>query len=236
MSALNKGFWLRRRERKNASHYENIWLDTYAFIVRLAGMKRVWPKGVESVLDVGCGDGRFGKMVKRKFGVSSMEGIDFLEFPDTLPRLDAFWLNSIEDMAEVLEEEGWPEYDLVLFATSLTFMEDPRSALEAAHKLAEYVLIVENTQQPTPPWMENLGYRKHLPFTELFHLMNSIGFVLKEGESVNVLDRRLFLKLWNPIAFLLTLPIDLLVARFTLLYNARYTALLFQRVAGGATP
>lgn len=91
------------------------------------------PFGVERLLDVGCGGGGLGKLLK-EHGVREVHGIEVVEEARVLAaqHLDSALLGDIEQM-DLPFDEGY--FDCVTFADVLEHLRDPVMALRKAAKV-----------------------------------------------------------------------------------------------------
>ncbi len=223
--------WTERLDWRNPCHYGDRWLDAYADRVRKAAIRRVWPKGVTTVLDAGCGDGRLGAWMQRAFNCV-VWGVDAYEWPGAEDRLHRFNVWDMEELPDLQGLAHWP--DLAVAVTSLPFTRDWRRAVRALCRVAPRVMVVDNLQTPAPPWQKGLPEKEPIELPALEGVFRANGFKVERAVAVNVLDRRLFLRCpkWAYVVpFAVTLAADLALARVTAPHRARYAAVLFRRVA-----
>jgi len=224
MPVRNAGHWEGKFGDENPCHYGDWYLDTYADIVRKAAVRRVFPGRRLSVLDVGCGDGKFGAWVGRKFSCV-VDGVDAFDWRGAGSRLNKFDVIDAEDM--VLRADA---YDLAICVTSLPFMRNWRKTVANLCRSIPKILVVENLQTPTPPWNKGMVEKDQMDFTSLVWAFMSQGFMVADSTCVNVLDRRLFLTgAPKPLAFALSLCVDLAAGFVVKPPAGRYAAVLFQR-------
>jgi len=135
--------------------------------------------------------------------------------------------------AETMSEIPWLREvrpHLAVAITSLPFSNDWRLVVSEMCRLADRVLVLDNLQTPSPPWQRGLPYKEPVELAPLVCEFASNGFMVERGVGVNVLDRALFRHLLAPLAFAITLPLDIVLARLVRAHRWRYAAVLFQRV------
>lgn len=182
---------------------------------------------MKRVVDVGCGDCSLDVWIEKQFDVE-VWGVDAFEWPGAR-RLNRFTHADAEELSQVRPLCAW-EPQLAIAVTSLPFMADWRNVVAQMCGLARRVLVLDNLQTPTPPWQKGLPEKEPIELPELIEEFGSWGFVAARCVCVNVLDRRLFLRLPYWLAFGVTLPVDLLLARVAPKRWWRYAAVLFEAV------
>jgi len=232
-------------------HYREYWQDRYARTMRERAVCQMFPtieraaraapnpNGNRSaertlrVLDVGCGDGRFGEWVAERFGVV-VSGVDAFAWKGAYKRL---WRFAVCD-AEVVSQTAlkWGFFDLALLITVLPFVQDYRKVFEELTWVTPYVLVVENMQDPAPSWQRGLDYKQHIPLSECIAGAGALGWEPRVVKGVNVFDRALFVhspKFLYPLTYAATRGGDALAvwlyARGRLAErHVRYHAVLFE--------
>lgn len=225
MPAKQEAHWTERLGWSRPCHYNDGWLDTYADLVRKAALNRVFPGNVRRLVDIGCGDGSLDLWLEQEFDVQ-VWGVDVFPWPGA-QRLERFTVLDAEELLSA-EELGAFEPQMTMAVTSLPFMEDWRGVVEQMCGLAPRALVLENLQTPAPPWQKGLPEKEPIELPELIEEFSLWGFTPARCVCVNVLDRRLFLRLPHWLAFAVTLPVDLLLARAAPRRWWRYTAVLFE--------
>lgn len=227
MPALDETFWKTRTRWTQPCHYNEFWQDLYARTVRRAAVERLFPcydvtthTKTARVLDVGCGDGRFGEWVSQRFDVE-VTGMDVVEYDGVRERLFHFERGDAERAGALSFQLG--TFDVALLITVLPFVRDWGKALQGLMNAARFVLIVDNLQFPPPAWQEGLAYKQHIPLPQLLETADALGYAIDRVEPVNVLDRRLFLAMPQrlyALAFGVTTAVDLLLVRLVRLWVA----------------
>lgn len=226
MPVRDTGHWEGKMGDAAPCHYGDWYLDTYADIVRKAATRRIFPGRRLSVLDVGCGDGKFGEWVKEKFACR-VDGVDAFDWPGAAGRLDKF---SVLDAEEIVLAPN--DYDLAICVTSLPFMRDWRMTVKNLCRSIPKVLVIENLQTPTPPWNKGMVEKDQMDYPTLVWTFENQGFFVADATCINVLDRRLFFtRMPTPLAFAASLLIDLIASYVVRPWAGRYAAVLFERKA-----
>ena len=223
MPVRDSTHWEPKLGQPSPCHYGDSWLDRYADTVRKAGVARIWPDGVELVLDVGCGDGQFAAWMKSKFKVV-VAGVDAYHWPGAEARVDALYVEDAETFAHQVEPQG---FDLAVCVTSLPFMQDWRRCVAGLTRAAMRVLVVDNLQHPPPEWQLELPEKRPISYWDLVQTFDAHRWSVEAATAINVLDRRLFFTLPSWLAYALTTPIDLMLAPGYRPPRARYSAVLF---------
>lgn len=238
MPAKDDSFWKNRIASGVADpcHYEDPYTNWYAGQVRKAGIKRAWPKSLTypAVLDVGCGDGRMSQWMILNFG-ATVVGTDPFLYPGVDHRVTKFVQADAEHLSSALKD--W-EFPLATAITSLCCMEDWQAALDQIVQLADRLLVVENTQTPTPPWKEDVPQLHHIEYNDLTVAMDRLGYSVENQTVVNILDRALMVSLPPRLllpAMVLTWVVDRFISPLVPLpkdplhgvFYGRYSAILF---------
>ena len=105
-------------------------------VARLAEMAAKLLPQDASVLDVGCGDGRFASEVMRLRPDLHIEGIDVLVRPETLIPVTKF------DGARI--PAGDKSFDVVLFVDVLHHTDDPDILLKEAKRVARKSILIKD--------------------------------------------------------------------------------------------
>lgn len=225
---VNERYWQERLEQGGPCWSESPALNWEHGIISRHAMRRVFPRDLGVVIDVGCGDGRFSQWMRDKFDVFVV-GVDALEWPGIRGRVP-FLQCDAEAIGEDREVCALKP-DVVVFMNSLTCMADWRQAVASAVKLAPRVLAFDNFQDPTPSYWRDLPHRKPIPFGELVGEFKKLGFEVEKAVAADVFHRRLFLRtprwLHGPVA-LLTAAMDLVAAHTVTPMEARHSAVLFR--------
>lgn len=223
MPVLNLDFWREReiaardaRARDGVSdmspcHYREYWQDLYATRMRRRAMEELFarlPLKFEEmcprVLDVGCGDGRFGAWVARRFKVP-VSGVDAFAF-GAYDRLQRFCQMDAENVSQIVPK--WGHFDVALLITVLPFVENPQKVLEELTHVAPFLIVLDNFQDPAPPWQLVLSYKRHIPVQKFFDMLSHAGWEFEFMTPVNVIDRALFVRTPRalyPLAYVATL-------------------------------
>lgn len=149
-----------------------------AMPIEVEEVKKVFEKtGAKSVLDVGCGDGRWYPHLK-EWGTENYKGIDIsenlikaaqLRFPH---EKDNFW--SIE--VEKLDKLRWSNFDLIFSYTCfehITVEEWPR-AVEALKKVGKKLLLIEPTNFTSRYYCHTHDYEKDFKVIEKVQLKDKV--------------------------------------------------------------
>lgn len=226
MPAKDALYWQERTALEHPCHYLDPITDAYAFMVRTAAMRRLWPAQAQMVLDVGCGNGEVAAWMKRVFGVN-VTGADLFRYWDIDARVDHFVQVDAEHLTEAFDIR---QFDLATAITVLPFLENWRQAVAQMCCVASRVLVVENTTTPTPPWQQGQRQKWHIEYPMLDEAFAQQRFHLAQRCTVNVLDRAWLLRspgwLKWPVMWA-TLAADLGLARIVPPERARYTASLY---------
>ena len=101
-----------------------------------------------SVLDVGCGYGKYGVLTREYTGATRVDAIDIA--PPRYPVYDHFYAGDLRELGRVLPADA-PRYDLALFLDVIEHFEKPEAwaVVEQLCARAKRVLI-------TTPW----GFRR----------------------------------------------------------------------------
>ena len=105
-------WWFRRARQTGSCHYGDRWLDRYAWVVRRRALRCIWPRGVSSVLDLGCGDGRYSEWFAEEF-CTSVVGVDLVAWPGVMDRVARFVEGNVETYRDGVM------YDLVVVNATL---------------------------------------------------------------------------------------------------------------------
>lgn len=237
MAVRDPSHWTEKLQQPAPCHYGDPWLDRYSDWIRKAAVKRVFPPGVRRVLDVGCGDGRFGAWVAHQFGCEVV-GVDPFDWPGVRDRV-----RFLQDDGETLVR-AWKlgPFDLALFVTSLPFMANWERAVTAVRGKAKQVLVVENLQTPAPVWQQGLPEKEPIEYDELVRVFAARHFFVASSVCVNVVDRRGFSPLlpvpeWcGPACAVGTFAVDWVLSRWVRPDRGRYAAVLFRRGNDDAVP
>jgi len=100
------------------------------------------PAGARRVLDVGCGAGALGKVLKDERGVEEVCGIEYIEeaYQRALNVLDRVYLGNIEEMALPFED-GY--FDCIICADVLEHLAEPEAVLRKLERvLAPHGVVV----------------------------------------------------------------------------------------------
>lgn len=231
MPVRDLGHWASRVGQAAPCHYGDRWLDLYADWIRKSAVRRIFPAGVRSVLDVGCGDGRFGAWIESQFRCQ-VTGVDCFDWPGARERVE-FVLGD----AERLRDRFQPlSFDLATCVTVLQCTQDWRAAVQEVTAVARSVLVVENLQTPTPPWQRGLPEKGPIEFPPLVAEFRSQGFFLSTAVCVNLVDRRGFPPMlpvprWcAPACCVGTFVVDWVLSRCVQPERGRYAAVLFERL------
>jgi 2-polyprenyl-3-methyl-5-hydroxy-6-metoxy-1,4-benzoquinol methylase len=101
--------------------------DYYSFVRTM--LKPYVPTNLEKVLDIGCGEGDFGRMLKDKMGASEVWGVEYFEDAaiNAKNNLDKVLHSKIEDAINQLPDNY---FDCIFFNDVLEHLIDPYSVLE----------------------------------------------------------------------------------------------------------
>lgn len=229
MRVRDEQFWQERLEAKESFNYLDPLMDRYAMIRKMVAIPKVFPKSARTMVDVGCGDGLLGSWLAREMNVE-VSGFD-----PYLDKLDLRGAMTMKRVAKVDAEHahtlGWGTFDVALAVGSITCSATPMDALRAITYLSDQILLVDNTQDPTPPW-QTMEHRQHIPWSAFGRMMDTVGYELVKATTATVLDRRLFLKLPSPVAYWLSLFGDTFLSLVVPPPKARMTASLWRWKGG----
>ena len=236
MPVRDRSHWEPRLTWREPCHYGEPWLDWYADVTRKAALRAIWPGRGLSVIDVGGGDGRLALWLRRYYKVR-IWGLDAYAWPGADGRFHGLVVGDAEAKStwqELDARAGSALWDVALYVTSLPFMTDWRAALALGAARSRRVLVLENLQQPTPRWQVGWPEKEPITFDQLVTEAALVGLRVERTRCVTVLDRRLFLWLPAWVAAVVSVPIDLAVARLwpgptsQQAWSGRYAAVLFQ--------
>ncbi len=172
------------------------WLTRYRLTMRHLAVERLFPRydaplmrKTTRVLDVGCGDGRFGAWVEEQFRVE-VTGIDLVDHPGVRDRLSYFERRG----AEGIKFFPFPynSFDLALLVDVLPSLKDYRRVLSSLRDFSRFVLIVGEMQTPAPAHQPGQPHLRHVPLPQLLDDAKAIGYEVDEIAPVTILDRQLF--------------------------------------------
>ncbi|GFM33931.1 class I SAM-dependent methyltransferase [Desulfovibrio subterraneus] len=137
------------------------------FILDTPMMDRVKKSGAATMLDVGCGDGRFCRMAERlgiiTTGIDPVE--DFLHYARQTDPCGRYLTGFAEDLPF-----GDAEFDLVVFYLTLIDINDVRAAIREAARVTKPkgTILVANltsfyTSNGTTGWVEGADGREYHP-------------------------------------------------------------------------
>lgn len=181
---------------------------------------------MQTVLDLGCGDGRVAEWLTKKFGVT-VDGVDLSRYPGVGDRVAEFYEADVESFRSPKQIR----YDLALVIEVLTLVSSYRAVIATACKHSDRVLVIEKLQTPTPWWDWLVPYKVPLEMRDVVQTFRSQGFVPAKFRAMTCLDRRLFLwfpKFLAPLSFAVTLAVDWVLADWHVA-NPRFFAILFER-------
>jgi len=229
MPLVNRQFWLERLGSASPCWSGDKWLDWEHGIIARSAYRRIFPKQVMRVLDIGCGDGSWSKWVTDTFGVTVM-GTDAIVWPGVSSRI-----SFIEADAELIDEHPAVKTfrpELAVFMNSLTCVADWKKAIGAACRVSDRVLAFDNFMTPTPPWWKGLPHRNPITLPELVEGFKVHGFSIEKIVAADLFHRRLFLstpKFLHSAVAVTSVGLDLLAARLISPKNARHSGVLFYR-------
>lgn len=159
----------------------NRWVDWEHTQTLDRAIHRMWPKNVTHVLDVGAGNGEWSRWMAAMFNCK-VHGIDMFPSGPGIEQAKA------EQSAKVFYSLG-PPPQLITVINALGCFEDWVGAVGQFRRCNVPVLVADNTQQPTPPWYQNLPYRRHIEFDLQRAVFIENGFRLKKAIAVDILYR-----------------------------------------------
>ena len=184
------------------------------FFFERAEMLQFLPKEADRILDVGCGAGSFGLLIKKSFPKKEVWGIepDLASFQIASTRLD----NTINSLFnnEVLEKIGKQKFDLIFFNDVLEHMLDPQDALLLCKKILNQggfivasipnFLFIENLHEliVKKDWeYKDAGIldKTHLRFftrKSMIRLFSENGYEVLQVEGINTIKNR-YLRMIN---------------------------------------
>lgn len=232
MPVKDDTYWAQRAQMQDSCHYLDKWADWYAQVMRRRGVRRVWPRWVGSVLDVGCGDGKVSHWMKEAFWVEVI-GSDAVQYDGVWARVPFVQADGESLVSKVPRSR----FDLITCHTSLAFMSDWREAVQQFSRLTNLVLVVENVQTPTPEWQKGLPQKTHLELPLLIEGFAAAGFSPTAIQPINWLDRGLMVRplfrlpIMKPLGVLLTLLVDWFMVDVVKIKpeRGRYAAILFEK-------
>ncbi len=231
MGLVNRQYWVDRFGSASPCWSGDRWVDFEHGVVARHAVCRLWPKGVQRVIDIGCGDGRFSEWMALRFGVGVL-GTDALTYPGVEGRIIFLELDA-EEMSETTALHAW-DAQMAVFMNSLTCMADWRAAVVQATQVCERVLVFDNFTTPTPPWLKGLPHRVPIEQPELEAAFSEAGFVVERKLAGDWLHRKLFLRTprWShPAVAVASASFDVLLAHVLPASRARHVAYLFGRGA-----
>ena len=207
-------------------HYLNAWRDVYATLMRRKAVDRLLttvPAG-SSVVDIGCGDGRWLDWLADRLKTDALVGIDVAKFGSY------DWPFRQADMEELPFDDQ--SFDVALMITSLCQTEAPEKALDEACRVADRLLVLDFMLEPVPDWMKGLPHRQPVPASWLGRQMAQRGFRFVAAAGCGPVDGAVFVRtprwLW-PAAAVVTLALDWVMSGLLSPTRSKYQAALYRR-------
>ena len=162
------------------------------------------PSGAKKIIDIGCGAGNFGKLIKERIG-AEVWGIEMKEEPANKARklLDNVIVGAFPEV------EGIPEksFDVVIFNDCLEHMADPWTALDRTKELLRddgvvvasipnvryipliYRLVVEGDWRYTPSGILDTTHLRFFTKRSMTRMFHQTGYDVLRAEGINPLRR-----------------------------------------------
>lgn len=196
-----KNYWGQRAQKsENPCHYNNKWQDKYAFEVRTGAFKKSDFKGLENIVDIGCGVGDYTsyfakladpdakiigfdfpfniEIAKRKHG--SEEKVEFREEP--VPS------SAIEETIRIV--------DAVIMTT--VYVHLPQESRDVLLKYFQKmkkgakIFLLEYFPEEVPRFQKGLGYKEVETSRQAIERFRGHNLKLKEIRHVNFIDSFIF--------------------------------------------
>lgn len=214
------------RNEAGSCHYGHWARDWYSRFMRRRAVARLLPRvrNLESIVDIGCGNGEWLGWLKDRLPDIHPVGVDLADFG-----ADDHWPIHKMDMEALKFRDG--TFDMGLIVTALAHTENPQRALEEATRVCRrYLLILEFMLDPPPDWAWRLRHRVPIPYYWLVARMNELGWEAIGREGCGAIDGAIFTRvprfLWPVVAPITTL---LDIALSGIAADSKYQAVLFQR-------
>jgi len=227
MSVINPKYWEERFAQGTWSGEK--WLDWEHGVISRHAFRRIFPRDVKWVLDVGCGDGKWTRWMRKEFGVQTL-GTDALDWPEVRGNT-AYVHWDAESLEESSSIRGMKP-DLVVLMNSLTCMVEWRKAVKSACKVSDRVLVFDNFMTPTPQFLKGLPHRRPIELPQVLCEFIAQFFTLEKMVPADIFHRRLLLKTprWShPGVAAITCGLDLIASHVIRVADARHSALLFRK-------
>jgi len=225
---VNRQYWLDRLGQSSPCWSGEKWLDWEHGIIARSAFRRIFPRDVRRVLDIGCGDGRWSQWMRDIFDVVVL-GTDVIQWPAVEYRIKFVEADAEELLRSKVVLEFRPE--LAVFMNSLTCVAHWQRAVASVCKISDRVLAFDNFMTPTPIWWKNLPHRKPIRLPQLVDEFLGYGFIVEKVVAADLFHRRLFLAAprWTYGAVAtVSAGLDLAAARLIQPEKARHSAVLFK--------
>ncbi|MBA7535341.1 hypothetical protein ES705_27594 [subsurface metagenome] len=216
MPAKNPHYWESRSGEQGTTWYQDRWLDWYTDRMWKDAYRRL---GVDvagkSVIDVGCGDGKYSHFLKAE-GAKVVVGVDLFDYDPQSAEGVAF-RHSID--AEKLSSYGFGHFDLAVVSGVLEFVKSREVVLVELAKVAEEAMIIEEIQETIPEYKKGLDYERPFTWKRFQDDVWCARWRIARWVPMNVLDRGIIVHvpkwLWWFICGL-TLVLDWFLVRWPL--------------------
>jgi SAM-dependent methyltransferase len=228
MPALDNAYWQQRLRTGVGTRYAEAWRDRYIDGAWKRALHAAFSHipSIESVLDVGCGDGHIGAWLQRRFDVRVF-GVDAYNW-GAENVLNGFSIVDGEEPGAFRPLVSARRFDVAMTTTVLAHSANWRAIFDNMIEAARYVLILENLQSPVPAWQQGLSYKRPVPWPELMEAADSRGLQLALWKPVTVVDTRLFRHLPAWLAHQITTPIDWAATKYVPASKGRQQICVFK--------
>lgn len=211
-------------------HYQNKWMDKYAWDIRSNIFFREVPVEMRKVVDIGCGDGRWGLEFIRRKAIDVMG----IEQSKKLARNTQI-LSTVRDMGDPHFKRTIRGRDLVTAITVMNFIV-PRGRRNAVKNIRSMLskfgtfAMIDYLPEVVPDYQRDKDYKEVWSLRTWLSLIQSEGFFLIKIVDINWIDTTIFHYLGGNI---FTYAVTYILDRFLTPFKrdkVKYRLLMFTKV------